>query len=62
MARQRVNESALARKMGWAQSSINRRLSGKITITTDDLDKIAQALSVPPSQFGATFESRAGRP
>lgn len=46
LARRRLSASELARRMGVTQPYISRRLTGDITISIDDLEKMADALEV----------------
>ena len=46
LARQNLNQTALARKLGRHQQWVQRRLSGETKITVQDITSIADALDV----------------
>ena len=46
MARQRLNQSDLARLLTEGQPWVSRRLSGATPMTLDDLERIARALRI----------------
>lgn len=49
MARRRWSQRALGEKTGLTQSYIGRRMTGETPWTTDDLARIAVAMSIPLS-------------
>ncbi|MEV7265650.1 helix-turn-helix transcriptional regulator [Micromonospora aurantiaca] len=51
LARRRMSQRGLAEATGLSQSYIGRRLTGEMPFTTDDLELIATALSVPVTAF-----------
>lgn len=51
LARQRISGSGLAKALGWPPGGLQRRLTGKVPFTIDELDAIAKLLGVPLSQF-----------
>ena len=51
MGRQAITQQELARRLGWAQSQLSRRLSGAIPWRTDEIERIARALDIPVSQL-----------
>lgn len=51
MARQRVSQSELARRIGEGQPWVNRRVNGDLSFDLDDLERCAIALDVPISTF-----------
>jgi transcriptional regulator with XRE-family HTH domain len=55
MARQRVSQHKLAAACGWTQAYLARRLTGRVTFSTDDLETIALALGVPLAQITGGF-------
>ncbi len=59
MARQRIGQHKLAAACGWTQAYLSRRLTGRVTFSTDDLQTIAEALGIPLAQItnGDTRES-----
>lgn len=54
MARKRMTQRELAEALGLPQPSISKRLLGKIPFDVAELEKAAEALGVPVSQFFAT--------
>jgi transcriptional regulator with XRE-family HTH domain len=59
MARQRISQHKLVAACGWTQAYLSRRLTGRVTFSTTDLETIAAALGVPLAQItnGETRES-----
>ena len=51
MGRQKLTQQELARRLGWAPSQLSRRLSGITWLSTDDIDRIADALGIPRHQL-----------
>lgn len=51
MARQRRSQQELARALGWTQPFISRRLTGSVALSTDEIERIAEVLSVPVDQL-----------
>lgn len=51
MGRQRVAGSALAKHLGVSDMYISRRLNGDVPFDLADLEKVADALSVPVTAF-----------
>lgn len=51
MARRRLNQSELAASIGEAQSWVSKRLAGKVSLTVEDLLRVAGALDVPVEAF-----------
>ena len=49
MARQGLTQAILAKKLGRAQQSVSRRLSGNTRFTLEDVADFAFALQVPPA-------------
>lgn len=47
MARRRLSNKALAEHLGMSQVGVSRRLSGKQSLTVDELAGIAEFLDVP---------------
>ncbi len=58
MGRQDVNQTELARRLGWQGSMLSRRLAGKIELSIFEVEQIAAALEVPVTQFGWTPATR----
>lgn len=46
LARQRISAAELARRLGWAQSYMARRIDGRVALDLDDLETLADALNV----------------
>lgn len=46
LARKRISAAELARRMGWAQSYMARRIDGRVALDIDDLEAIARILEV----------------
>jgi transcriptional regulator with XRE-family HTH domain len=51
MARQGVSQTMLGRLMGRPQSYVSYRLTGKTSLTLDDLESIAHILHTPLEQL-----------
>ena len=51
LAGQRMTGAELARRLGRSQSSLQRRLAGKVSFDVDELRGISKVLSVPLSRF-----------
>ena len=51
MARQRTSQHKLAAACGWTQAYLARRLTGRVTFSTTDLELISAALRVPLTQL-----------
>lgn len=51
MARARMTQVELAEILGVPQTSVSRRLHGKIPFRVDELEKVADALGVHPAQL-----------
>ena len=47
LARRRISASELARRLGWSQAYMARRVDGRIALNMDDLEKIVEELGVP---------------
>lgn len=50
MARQRLSQMDLAQRLGISQAKLSRALNGKVPLTLDFIQSVADALGVP---FGA---------
>ena len=46
MARQRLSQKELARRLGWSRAALSRRLTGGTSWSIDEADKIAELLGV----------------
>jgi len=53
MARQRVSQTTLARRLGWSQAFLSRRLCGGVAWDADVIEAVAGALDVPIGQLAA---------
>jgi len=53
MARQRVSQTTLAKRLGWSQPFLSRRLCGEVAWDADTIEAVAGALDVPIGQFTA---------
>ncbi|MDG4796172.1 helix-turn-helix transcriptional regulator [Micromonospora sp. WMMD1082] len=51
MGRQQKSGRAVAEAMGVSHIYLSRRLTGKVSLTLADLEKVAAALGVPASTF-----------
>lgn len=63
IARAGASQLAVAKATGIAHSTLNRKLNAKEerdTFNVDELDRIAQALSVPISKFFASVDDGRG--
>lgn len=54
-----INNSELARRLGWGRMQVQRRLSGDAHLTVAELEQIAAVLDVPASAFLAESERAA---
>lgn len=46
LARERISVSALARRLGWTQSYLARRVDGRVAFDLDDLEKVTAELRI----------------
>ena len=53
MARQRVSQTALAKRLGWSQPFLSRRLCSTTDWRVDEIEAVAGALGVPLAQLAA---------
>jgi len=51
LGRRRMSQRALARELGWSQTYLRLRLSGRYPLTTRDIQAIADALGMPVTRF-----------
>jgi transcriptional regulator with XRE-family HTH domain len=51
MARRRISQIVLAKRLGAGQRAISRRLIGEVELTVGDVDQIAQILGIPFEQL-----------
>lgn len=51
LARKRISAAELARRLGWSQSYMARRVDGRQALDLDDLERIAAALDVEPAEL-----------
>lgn len=51
MARRRISQSELARRLGVSSPWVNKRLHGVVPMSVDDLFEIAEVLDVSPVTF-----------
>ena len=62
LARRKMSASELARRAGWGQGYIARRMDGRAPLSVDDLDRIAEVLDmsindlIPERTHGRTTE------
>lgn len=54
MARQDISQEELARRLGWSQQWVSRRITGVTPVDAGELEAIAAALGVPVSQLLTT--------
>ena len=47
LARKRISAAELARRLGWSQTYMARRVDGRAAIDMDDLEAIANVLQMP---------------
>lgn len=47
----RINQSELARRLGWGRMQVHRRLTGSAPLTVAELEAIAAVLEVPAAQL-----------
>jgi transcriptional regulator with XRE-family HTH domain len=59
LTRQGLSQRALARKLGWSQQYLWRRLAGTFPLSTTDLEDVAAALGVPVTKLLPTTEPAA---
>jgi transcriptional regulator with XRE-family HTH domain len=58
MARRQVTSRSIARKMGWSEIYMSRRLTGSVPFNVTDLAAIADLLDVPVATFFETARVR----
>ncbi len=46
LGEERISVAALARKLGWSQSYLARRVDGRVAFDLDDLEKVAEEIGV----------------
>lgn len=46
MARKRISQTKLAESLGWSQGAVSRRLSGRVALDLNELERIADQLGV----------------
>lgn len=51
MARKRISQTKLAESLGWSQGAVSRRLSGRVALDLDELERIADQLGVTISEL-----------
>jgi transcriptional regulator with XRE-family HTH domain len=51
MARQSITQHDLASRLSWAQSQLSKRLRGVVPFSTHDIERLADALGIPPHQL-----------
>ncbi len=51
LARQRLSQRELAKRLGTSQAWVSRRLVGEVEPTPEEISQIAGALGVPASKF-----------
>lgn len=51
LTEQRVSAAALSRRLGWSQSYIAHRLTGRRPFTVEDLTAIAEELGIAPARL-----------
>ncbi len=51
LARQQISQSELAKRLGVAQQTVSRRITGDIPFDIAELSKIAEILGVPFANF-----------
>ena len=51
LRRQSVSQRELARRVGWAQSQLWKRLRGQVPYRSDEIERIARALEIPVDQL-----------
>jgi lambda repressor-like predicted transcriptional regulator len=51
MARAKISSARLSQETGIATSTLSRKLNGAFPFTTDELEVVAEALGVAPSQL-----------
>lgn len=59
LARQRISGVRAAKRLGWTQNYIQRRLSGTVPFDVADLQAMAELLDVPVTRF---FEAPTAHP
>ncbi len=56
MARQDMSQRELASRLGWHQTSVSKRLTGKVALRAHEIEEIAQALKVSVRELGWPFQ------
>ena len=59
MARADVSARAVAIRIGWSHTALNRRLNATVPFRVDELDLIATALDIPVARFYAQPDAAA---
>ena len=59
MARQDMSQAELGRRLGWAQTTVSKRLSRTVPFRAAELEQVAEALGVSLAQLGWPFAERA---
>jgi len=57
MARRRLSQVELAKRMGVGSTWVNKRLNGEVATSVEDLGRFAAALGVPAAEFFVDAES-----
>jgi len=58
LARQGITQSQLAQRLGWAQTTVSRKLLGQRPLEVDDVEAIATALGVSVQDLGWPHKRR----
>lgn len=61
MLRQRMSQAELAGRLGWGQTMVSRRLTGKTPISAEEVVKIARALGVTVVELGFPMLTASGQ-
>jgi len=51
MDRQDISQRELAARIGWAQSQLSKRLTGRVPFRSSEIERIARALDTPLDQL-----------
>lgn len=61
MLEKNVTQDELGRRLGWVQTMVSRRLTGKTPISAEDVVRIADALEVTVQDLGFPLVTTSGK-
>lgn len=57
----RITQEELGRRLGWGQTSVSKRLSGRTKISASEITEIARALDCSLEELGFSLTTASGR-